>query len=441
MKKFLSFAIAAVLLLSLSFSVSGADKFSDVPEGSKFYKAVTALSKKNIISGYEDGTFLPGNTITRAEAATIIVRAGGFSADNAKKSIYKDVPDSHWGRKYIMTATEEGILSGMGGGIFAPDDAVTCNQIIKMIVCLMGLENDALSNGGWPRGYLKTAYSNGIITLSEYNDFLVDGNKKALRGYVALYIYNAVGTSSDEAVTVGDKSYFIDMSSSSLSTPYEILPSTYGFEWYIYGTDTYKNFIALGIKEGKVVALASSGKGFTYSGYSFGDNIDSSDNYASHFLTDKNANGTIHSVFILSAKYNKINDFSQSAFEGESKLNFHATNAFRVAHGKKALKWSDKAAKAAYLHSKDMAEKNYFSHDSKDGRKFYERLKAQGISYRSCGENISAGRSLGFLSYNGWVNSSGHRENMLEDYNYLGVGAAYEENSTYGAYFTQDFYS
>ena len=98
MKKFLSLAIAAVLLLSLSFSVSGADKFSDVPEGSKFYKAVTALSKKNIISGYEDGTFLPGNTITRAEAATIIVRAGGFSADNAKKSIYKDVPDSHWGR-------------------------------------------------------------------------------------------------------------------------------------------------------------------------------------------------------------------------------------------------------------------------------------------------------------------------------------------------------
>ncbi len=436
MKKFL--ALTLISLLIFSVTAFSANKFSDVPSDSPFYEAVRNLAEQDIISGYDDGTFLPNNTITRAEAATIIVRAGGYSLSNAKKSTYKDVPDKHWARKYIMVATKEGILSGMGNGNFAPEDAVTYNQIIKMIVCLAGLEKDAHANGGWPDGYLETAYENEIITKKEYKAFLSDGNEKATRGYVALYLYNALNMPSEDVLSVGKTKYSIGMKASLLSTADEVLPSAYGFKWYVYGTDSYEDFVAVGIEGDKVVALASSGKGFSYGGYSFGDKPDSSDGC---LFTDKNAGGTVHGVFITSDKYGYIRSASDDALAGESKINFHATNAFRVAHGKKALKWSDKAAKAAYLHSKDMADNNYFSHDSQNGRKFYERLNAQGVSYRSCGENISAGRALGFMAYDGWVNSSGHRENMLGSYSYLGVGAAYGNKSTYGSYFTQDFYS
>lgn len=480
-KKFFILIIAITLIFSQAafpFTVSAG--FSDVERGSVYYTAVNYLSKKGIISGYDDGTFRPNGHITRAEAATIIVRAGGFSLSSTK-STYSDVDNSHWGRKYIMTATKNKIMSGMGGKLFSPDADVTYNQIVKMVVCLAGLENKAVKEGGWPDGYIEVAKSYGIIDNSVYKSIKAYGEEPARRGEVAVFIYNTLtlSSSSDKNTdtddedssskasgkvdstpkdngsstskdsgkteeselntdfTVAGKSYALGMKESSLPAPDEKLTSTSGFTWYVYGTKTYKDFFAAGISDGKVVVLASSGTGFSYKGYSFGSD---GENAPGVLYTDKNAGGTVHGI-LLSEKYLRCTNVSADAFYGESRMNFHATNAFRVAYGKSILLWDSKAEKAAYLHSKDMADKNYFSHDSLDGTKFYERLKAQGVSYRSCAENIAAGHSSGFEAYNGWVNSGGHRENMLSNQKYLGVGAAQNAGSTYKYYFTQDFYT
>lgn len=65
-------------------------------------------------------------------------------------------------------------------------------------------------------------------------------------------------------------------------------------------------------------------------------------------------------------------------------------------------------------------------------------MKAQGISYKSAGENIIGGYGNAMHSYNGWVNSSGHRTNLLNSsFNHLGVGFAL--GGTYGNYGTQNF--
>ena len=166
-----------------------------------------------------------------------------------------------------------------------------------------------------------------------------------------------------------------------------------------------------------------------------------SNSYATLY-TDKNDNYILHAVRLTdrSALPGTANNTAQ-AFYGESRANFHMTNAFRLYHGKTILQWSAAAAEAARLHSQDMADQNYFEHDSLDGRDFTDRMEAQGIRWMSAAENISAGRSSGVDAYNGWVNSAGHRNNMLSNQTYLGVGSAYNASSTYGYYATQDYYS
>lgn len=483
--------LVCILSVMLFLHGQGVLAFSDVKKGDVFYQAINEVSERGILNGYPDGTFRPYGTITRAEATAVVVRASEMELQD-KKSIYRDVPDYHWAREYVMSATDAGIINGMGNGLFEPDGKVTHSQIIKMIVCMMGLGGYAEEHGGWPMGYIEAAVVNDVIPVDVYLKIINGyfGYEEATRGAVAGYLYNVFGEVDDEEVyvpdddieipdediyieipdeevdmeisdddvefsdknedeniiadrdklTVDGSEYYIGMNSSELGSPDEILKSSYGFEWYVFGTKTYKDFFAAGVADGKVVALASSGVGFEYNGVKSGDTVSSESEFYRYLLCDKNDGNIVHAVFIKDSEYITQSDNNKEVLEGESVMNFHFTNGFRVYHGQKILKWCDDAAKAAKLHSQDMADNNYFSHESQDGKEFSERLNKQGIGWSGCAENISAGRNSGLMTYDGWVNSSGHRKNMLNDYDFLGVGVGYNEKSSYGWYFTQDFY-
>ena len=312
--------------------------------------------------------------------------------------------------------------------------------------------------GSWS----KIASINSSSTIS-YTDSKVSNNTtyyytvRAVNGNTLSY-YDTAGlvvttvtegndsVKADMKMTVAGKTYYIGQSVNALGTPVEKITSAYGFTWYVYGTSTYKDFFVAGIADGKVVALASSGAGFTYQGMRCGNRLGSyvQSNCFVIVATDRNDNNIVHGVFIRDRKYSESGllgkVYTSNMLAGESKMNFYFTNAFRVYHGKKALQWSEKAAKAAQLHSQDMANQNYFAHNSLDGRTPEERMRSQGIGYRS--ENIIAGYYTGFDAYNGWVNSSGHRNNILNNsVVYLGVGGGYQSGSDYRVYFTQDFYN
>lgn len=112
---------------------------------------------------------------------------------------------------------------------------------------------------------------------------------------------------------------------------------------------------------------------------------------------------------------------------------FELTNVHRNLHGIPSLLLDDKVSEVAYLHSKDMFEQKYFSHESKDGRGLMDRLAEKQIHYLVAGENIAAQHSDAPAVIEGWLNSEGHRETLLNDqYNYLGVGV-------YRLYYTQNF--
>ncbi|BBO70791.1 hypothetical protein DSCA_47210 [Desulfosarcina alkanivorans] len=104
------------------------------------------------------------------------------------------------------------------------------------------------------------------------------------------------------------------------------------------------------------------------------------------------------------------------------------------------LQWDSSLHAAALGHSEDMARNDYFSHTSLDGRSAGQRITQAGYSLYTYGENIAAGYSTPAAVVEGWMNSAGHRANILSSsFCDIGVGLAYSAASRYGYYWTQDF--
>jgi uncharacterized protein YkwD len=109
-------------------------------------------------------------------------------------------------------------------------------------------------------------------------------------------------------------------------------------------------------------------------------------------------------------------------------------NDARAAKGCKALVIDDRITTAAQGHSTDMATQNYFSHTSKDGRTFDKRMREAGYP-KPGGENIAKGYGSPQAVMEGWMNSTGHRENIENcDFTTMGLGL-----DTRGNYWTQNF--
>ena len=95
---------------------------------------------------------------------------------------------------------------------------------------------------------------------------------------------------------------------------------------------------------------------------------------------------------------------------------------------------------AARGHSQDMATNNYFSHTSLDGRTFAQRIGQAGYAGGFLGENIAAGQSTAQAVVDDWMQSTGHCQNIMNSgFRVIGIGYAFNQSSTYGHYWTQNF--
>ena len=125
---------------------------------------------------------------------------------------------------------------------------------------------------------------------------------------------------------------------------------------------------------------------------------------------------------------------SLSAFEQKV---VDLTNAERAKQGLPALKVDTELSKMARIKSEDMQKNHYFDHTSPTYGSPFDMMKQFGISYRSAGENIAQGQQTPEEVVQAWMNSAGHRANILNSgYTHIGVG--YVEN---GNYWTQEFIS
>ena len=138
---------------------------------------------------------------------------------------------------------------------------------------------------------------------------------------------------------------------------------------------------------------------------------------------------------------NQNNDNNSSNINGFSKEQVEVLNLVnkeRKANGLKPLTLNKELSNVANIKSRDMIEKGYFDHTSPTYGSPFDMMKKFNISYNTAGENIAMGQKTPSEVMNSWMNSSGHRANILNStYTELGVGIQKDSNGT--IYWTQMF--
>ena len=164
--------------------------FADV-EGSGYETAVGLLSSISVMEGLGDGSFGIADDVTRAEATATIVRMIGLGelsgSSQSDETYYYDVSPGSWYATYINTATRLGLVAGDGDQNFRPEDPVLYEEYIKMLLSAVGYQEEAITKGGYPQGYLTVARQRGFT-----DGEAVKQGQNITRGAVALYTYNAL---------------------------------------------------------------------------------------------------------------------------------------------------------------------------------------------------------------------------------------------------------
>ncbi|MDN5929997.1 MAG: CAP domain-containing protein [Pseudonocardia sp.] len=115
-----------------------------------------------------------------------------------------------------------------------------------------------------------------------------------------------------------------------------------------------------------------------------------------------------------------------------------ATNAERARHGLGPLTVDTRLAAAAQAHTEDMVRRAFFAHENPDGKQVWDRALAAGYAYRKVAENIAAGQRTPAEVVRGWMDSPGHRANIVDGaLTQIGVGRAV--GGEYGVHWTQVF--
>lgn len=189
MKKVLSIVLTIAMVISLMPSVvfaADSTTYSDI-KGLKCEAAVMELSELGIVNGYEDGTFRPDNPVTRAEMSKLTVAALGLDPSTGTTQ-FTDMDQAKWAIPYVGYAESLGIVKGYGNGKFGPNDKVTYDQAITMIVRMLGYTDDSQElQGTWPANYVQKANELGIL-----KDVNKTGSDPAPRGDIAIMLANAL---------------------------------------------------------------------------------------------------------------------------------------------------------------------------------------------------------------------------------------------------------
>lgn len=135
------FSQTMFLLTAIAFAST---QFVDLPPNHSAYPAVQYLVDKGIIKGYENNQFLPDRGLTRAEALKIILLAASKPVDKFTQSLqFTDIPNDHWAYPFVAYGVENNIVKGYEDNTFRPDQTITRAEGIKVLFSAFGMEPDS----------------------------------------------------------------------------------------------------------------------------------------------------------------------------------------------------------------------------------------------------------------------------------------------------------
>ena len=184
--------LALVLAFACAFTMFAGAAFTGSADIKVDTEVVDTLVSLGVVNGYDDGSFKPNGTVTRAEMAKMIyvLRTGNSdaSAYNDDKTSFTDI-GSHWARGYIKYCQSLGIIAGKSNTKFCPNDKVTAQEAAKMLLVTLGYDatKAGLTGAGWASKTNALADENGLL-----EDVTTSFTAACPRQYAAQLIYNAI---------------------------------------------------------------------------------------------------------------------------------------------------------------------------------------------------------------------------------------------------------
>ena len=184
--------LALVLAFACAFTMFAGAAFTDSADIKVDTEVVDTLVSLGVVNGYDDGSFKPNGTVTRAEMAKMIyvLRTGNSdaSAYNDDKTSFTDI-GSHWARGYIKYCQSLGIIAGKSNTKFCPNDKVTAQEAAKMLLVTLGYNatKAGLTGANWASKTNALADENGLL-----EDVNTSFTSACPRQYAAQLIYNAI---------------------------------------------------------------------------------------------------------------------------------------------------------------------------------------------------------------------------------------------------------
>lgn len=207
MKKLFTFIGASLLAVSIPLSAAAAPNqlFSDVPPTKPYASAVNDLGARNIIGGYPDGTFKPGSSITRGQAAAIIAKMIKLDTADVKNPNFKDVSTSHGFYKSIAAMAENGIIGGYPDGTYKPNAPISRKHMASIIVKAFDLPRDPAEVNPFKGEIgitddILTIYKLGITSGTSPATF--SPNMSITRGQASVMLVKTENVKPDNVVTI-----------------------------------------------------------------------------------------------------------------------------------------------------------------------------------------------------------------------------------------------
>lgn len=202
--------LVILLLIGWPVTVKS-QKFTDVSEGTVYYGALDYLRDKGVIDGYDDGSFRPDDPINRAEALKMVLIASekDFVDDSeGEENEFSDVADEDWFYNYVLSAVQKEIVQGYEDGSFRPANNINVAESLKIV--FLAFENEIGNEPDknpypdvpvvvWYSAYAKAAKDKQIIWPQDDGD--LDAGRDITRGEFAEILYRLMYMSKNELST------------------------------------------------------------------------------------------------------------------------------------------------------------------------------------------------------------------------------------------------